>query len=159
MFIGKRVLNSELVETGLPVFSANTYEPFGYINSDIVKDFSTPSVIWGIDGDWMTNTLPSNYAFYPTDHCGVIRLKKSNVIEYKYLAWLLLQEGKKARFSRSYRASIDRVSQIKLAVPPYEKQKEFVAQVDVLEQQIAELESKLGAIDKEKQDIISKYLN
>ena len=159
LFIGKRVLNSELVKTGLPVYSANTFEPFGYINSDIVKDFSTPSVIWGIDGDWMTNTLPSNYAFYPTDHCGVIHLKKGNVIEYKYLAWLLLQEGKRARFSRSYRASIDRVSQIKITVPPYEIQKEVVAQVDALEQQIAELEFKLISIDKAKQNIISKYLN
>lgn len=85
--------------------------------------------------------------------------EKGNVIEYKYLAWLLLQEGKRARFSRSYRASIDRVSQIKITVPPYEIQKEVVAQVDALEQQIAELEFKLISIDKAKQNIISKYLN
>lgn len=159
MFIGKRVLNSELVESGMPVYSANVYEPFGYIDSNIIQDFSSPSVIWGIDGDWMTNTLPSEYKFYPTDHCGVIRLKKDDIIEYKYLAWLLFREGRNARFSRSYRASINRVSQIMITVAPFEKQNETIKKVDTLEKQISELEAKLITIDKVKKEIISKYLS
>lgn len=106
----------------------------------------------------MTNVFPAEYKFYPTDHCGIIRLKKDEIVEYKYLAWLLFKEGQKARFSRSYRASIDRVSQIAITVPPYQKQREVVSQVDVLEKQISELETKLVVIDKIKQEIISKYL-
>lgn len=158
VFIGKRVLNSELTESGIPVYSANVFEPLGHIDSDIVKDFSSPSVVWGIDGDWMTNYLPADYKFYPTDHCGVIRLKKDGIVECKYLAWLLLQEGRKARFSRSYRASIDRVSQLTITIPPNQKQKEVIVQVDNLEKQISDLKVRLVAINKVKQDVISKYL-
>lgn len=151
-------MNSELADRGLPVYSANVFDPFGYIGSDIVEDFSSPSVIWGIDGDWMTNTLPSGYKFYPTDHCGVIRLKREGIIEYKYLSWKLYQEGKKVRFSRTYRASIDRISQISLSLPPYARQKETAAQVEVLESRIAELEKRLAEIEGTKQKILAKYL-
>ena len=40
-----------------------------------MKDYSRPSVIWGIDGDWMVNIIPAGVPFYPTDHCGVLRIK------------------------------------------------------------------------------------
>ena len=152
------MLTGELTDRGLPVYSANVFEPFGYIGSDLVKDFSVPSVIWGIDGDWMTNAFPSGYQFYPTDHCGVIRLKKEGIIEYKYLSWKLYREGAKVRFSRAYRASLDRIGQITFAVPPYDKQREAVSQVISLENRISELEKKLAEADGAKQRIIAKYL-
>ena len=73
--IGKRILNKQLVADGsVPVYSANVIEPFGYIDELLITDFSVPSVLWGIDGDWMTNYMPENIEFYPTDHCGFIRL-------------------------------------------------------------------------------------
>ena len=74
--IGNRVLSSEVDDTGsIPIFSANVYEEFGKINKQNITDFSSPSVIWGIDGDWMVNYIDKNHPFYPTDHCGVLRMQ------------------------------------------------------------------------------------
>ena len=54
--IGRRVLSSEVHDaSGYPVFSANVKEPFGYIDRLLIDDFSSGSVLWGIDGDWMTS--------------------------------------------------------------------------------------------------------
>lgn len=70
--IGNRVLSDEVVENGsIPIYSANVFEEFGKIDKQNITDFSMPSILWGIDGDWMVNILPANKPFYPTDHCGV----------------------------------------------------------------------------------------
>jgi len=57
----------------------------------LIKNFDTPSVLWGIDGDWMVNCLPAGIAFYPTDHCGVLRVKNGAMNE-RYLAYVLRKE-------------------------------------------------------------------
>jgi restriction endonuclease S subunit len=49
--IGKRVLSDEVTAKGIPVFSANVFEPFGLIDTYLITDFSVSSVLWGIDGD------------------------------------------------------------------------------------------------------------
>lgn len=90
--IGKRVLKNEFVKNGkIPVYSANVMEPFGSIDASLITDFSTPSVLWGIDGDWMVNYMPAGYPFYPTDHCGVLRVD-TGIIHPRYLAFVLEQE-------------------------------------------------------------------
>ena len=77
--IGNRVLSDEVVSDGsIPIYSANVFEEFGRINKQNITDFSLPSIIWGIDGDWMVNIIPKNQPFYPTDHCGVLRIKNNN---------------------------------------------------------------------------------
>lgn len=74
------MLNKQLSpDAETPVYSANVKEPFGYIDDLLITDFSVPSVLWGIDGDWMTSYMPENEKFYPTDHCGVLRCKTADV--------------------------------------------------------------------------------
>ncbi|MBQ9469168.1 MAG: N-6 DNA methylase, partial [Clostridia bacterium] len=93
--IGQRVLNAELIAEGsIPVYSANVVKPFGYIDKLLNSDFSVPSVLWGIDGDWMTSYMPENRKFYPTDHCGVLRCKTEEV-NPRYLVHILEVEGRK----------------------------------------------------------------
>lgn len=159
MLIGKRILNKELKQTGTPVYSANVFDIFGYTDKVLLTDFNQESVVWGIDGDWNVNVLPKEYAFYPTDHCGVIRLKQDNIIEPKYLAYLLKIEGEKVKFSRTYRASIDRISQLSIIVPEYSKQKEVITKIKSIENQISELEDKLNDINNKKSNILLKHLN
>ena len=157
--IGKRVLNKQLVQNGkYPVYSANVTEPFGYIDELLIKDFSMSSVLWGIDGDWMTNYISENIEFYPTDHCGVLRCK-TNEIHPKYLAHVLDVEGAKLGFSRSYRASIDRVQGITFEVPDYQKQVDVVSEVEKIETKIIELEQKLESLSGKTAEIINSYLN
>ena len=103
--IGRRILNSEVSpEFTVPVYSANVFEPFGMIDRLLLTDFSKDSVLWGIDGDWMVNMIPSNTPFYPTDHCGVLRIKTDDVLP-KYMTYLLQKEGERVGFNRSYRMS------------------------------------------------------
>lgn len=52
--IGKRVLTHDLVlQDGIPVYSANVLELLVNIDKSLIEDFSIPSILWGIDGDWM----------------------------------------------------------------------------------------------------------
>ncbi|MFN4364643.1 restriction endonuclease subunit S [Chryseobacterium hispalense] len=156
--IGKRVLKNEFVENGkIPVYSANVIEPFGNIDKLLIEDFSKPSVLWGIDGDWMVNHLPKDYPFYPTDHCGVLRVKDNSINE-KYLAFILEKEGKAFEFSRTKRASIDRIQGIKIAVPPLSEQQKLVSEIEKIEEKIKVIESEIAEIPKQKEAVLKKYL-
>jgi type I restriction enzyme M protein len=156
--IGKRVLSDEVNADGkIPVYSANVFEPFGFIDKYLISDFSIPSVLWGIDGDWMVNFMPVDKPFYPTDHCGVLRVKKAEVLP-KYLVWLLNNEGKKIGFSRTLRASIDRIEGITIKVPPLSAQQKIVSEIEKIETQIAVLEQEVAEIPKQKEEILKKNI-
>lgn len=156
--IGKRIVEKELVSNGeIPVYSANVLEPFGYIDKLLITDFSVPSVLWGIDGDWMTNFMPKDMNFYPTDHCGVLRCL-TNDIHPRYLTHILEVEGKKIGFSRNYRASIERIEGIRISVPDIAEQEKVISQVTALEQQIAILQKKLVQLSGKTIEILNSYL-
>ena len=88
----------------------------------------------------MVNTLDKNIPFYPTDHCGVLRLKDNTKLLENYVAYALKKQGTEYGFSRSKRASIDRIETIKIPVPDIEEQKKIVAKVLPLEAEIATLQ-------------------
>ena len=159
--IGKRVLANQIEEQAkdgyLPVYSANVFDIFGYINDSIIDNFELPCVLWGIDGDWMTNYLPKNYKFYPTDHCGYIRTK-TNEINPKFLTWLLYQAGQRERFSRSHRASIERIKNLTLSFPSIDIQNAVVEQVIIFENQIKDLQNVINEAHDKKRVIIESYL-
>ena len=159
VFIGKRVLNKQLSSKAqFPVISANVREPFGYIAHLLITDFSTPSVLWGIDGDWMTSYFPENEKFYPTDHCGVLRCKTDDV-NPRYLTHILEREGAKIGFSRAYRASIDRIKGISFFVADRKTQDEIVNQIKTIEAKITRLEADLRELNGKPAEILRRYLN
>lgn len=132
-------------------------EPFGYIDKLLIEDFSCDLILWGIDGDWMVNFFAKEQPFYPTDHCGVLRILTDEV-NPRYMAHVLEAEGRKMNFSRSYRASIDRVEGITFTVPAIDKQNEVAAKVKELEQKIFDAEQRLASISGKKEAVIKKYL-
>lgn len=157
--IGRRVLKSELKKDGAyEVFSANVFEPFGRIDSSQLTDFSMPSVLWGIDGDWMVNYLQADRPFHPTDHCGVIKVFDENVILPKYLVYPLLKAGEHERFSRANRASTERIKALTIQVPSIDIQKETVSKVIEIENEINTLKQKMKEYKFQKQVILDKYL-
>lgn len=158
-FIGRRVLKKEVDTPGanIPIFSANVFEPFGLIDKLFIKDFSEPSVLWGIDGDWMVNYIPANYQFYPTDHCGVIRIKTKEV-NPRYLTWALNEAGKEKRFSRSHRASTDRIKGISIKVPDIKTQNDLEKEVLKQEKIIDKARKIIENIAERKQAVLDKYL-
>jgi type I restriction enzyme M protein len=157
--IGKRVLKNEINQEGIgiPVFSANVFEPFGHINKELIKDFNRPSVLWGIDGDWMVNCLPKNIPFYPTDHCGVLRIK-GDTIHPKYVAWVLEKEGERVRFSRTNRASMDSMRGINVKAPSQDIQIKLIKEVEKREKKINASQEIINGIAKRKEEVIKSYL-
>jgi type I restriction enzyme M protein len=157
--IGKRVLKEELVPDGkIPVISANVFVPFGVIDELLIEDFSKPSVLWGIDGDWMVNYIPKDYPFYPTDHCGVLRVK-GNLINERYLAFALEKEGRGVGFSRTNRASIERIQGIRISAPPLPEQERFVSQIQEIETKIQILQREIVESPTKKEAVLKKWLN
>lgn len=157
--IGKRVTASEIEKTekGMPVYSANVFEPFGYINKDLLKTFDRSSVIWGIDGDWMVNYIKENKPFYPTDHCGVLRVK-GNGINPRYFTLLLEKAGQEVHFSRNHRASINRIKGLSVNVPDKKIQNEMVNKIEKLEQKIKQAQAIIEKAPQEKQQILDNFL-
>lgn len=136
--IGNRVLSDEVVENGsTPIYSANVFEEFGRIDKQNLTDFSVPSILWGIDGDWMVNIIPANKPFYPTDHCGVLRIKTDDIIP-KYMALALQVEGEFERFSRSNRASTQRISNLVIQVPSVAEQQSIVDEIEDIDKKISD---------------------
>ncbi|EAK4924956.1 restriction endonuclease [Campylobacter jejuni] len=156
--IGKRVLNNELLENGqIPVYSANVLEVFGFVNKEILQDYDNDSVLWGIDGDWMVGFIPKNKKFYPTDHCGVLRVDVTK-INAKYISFILNEAGKKQGFSRKLRASIDRIKALRVKLPSLEFQDQIADITDKIEKKINEYKIELDRLEKEKEKILQKYL-
>ena len=158
-FIGRRVLQKGITkdESGIPIYSANVFDIFGYINKEFIKDFSLPSVLWGIDGNWMVNYMPENKPFFPTDHCGVIHIKNDE-IHPKYLTWALYRAGKEVKFSRTYRASTARVKGIIIKAPSKTIQDDIVLKIEKLETKMNEAKKVVDASKKLKEEILRKYL-
>ena len=157
--IGRRVLKSEIVKDGVyDVYSANVFEPFGKTSHSVLDDFSKPSVLWGIDGDWMVNYQKAEKPFNPTDHCGVIRVLYETVVNPKYLVYPLLKAGEIERFSRSNRASTERVKALSIMLPNIDTQNEVAQKLISMENEIAELKRKMQECIIKKQEILDKYL-
>ncbi|MDR1888015.1 MAG: N-6 DNA methylase [Zoogloeaceae bacterium] len=148
--IGQRVVETELESDGrVPVYSANVFEPVGHFSKLLLTDFSAPSVLWGIDGDWMVNFIPAGQPFYPTDHCGVLRVRTDKINPY-YLAYALEIEGKNQRFSRTLRASTGRIKSIRLGFPSKLEQDRIVSECEAVD---AECETARQTIEEAKAKI------
>lgn len=154
MIIGTRVVEGDslLKDDGkYPIYSANVYTEMGKTDEIFTKtnfeNFSLPSVIWGIDGDWMVNCIPENNPFYPTDHCGVLRVKNKNILP-EYVRYALNIEGRYERFSRTNRASIDRIKKLTLYIPTISIQEEIVKKINDIDNLIIEKKKNIKLYDK-----------
>ena len=139
------------------MYSANVFEPVGLIDKEILPDYDSDSIIWGIDGDWMVNIIAKGKAFYPTDHCGVLRCD-ANIVHPRYLAHIIEQEGIQMRFSRSHRASLDRIREIIFNAPEIELQNRLMLQIKKLQNEIENLEAKLPNMSEAISSIVEQYL-
>ena len=157
--IGKRVVQSELDEKGkMLVYSANIYEPVGKITREgILKDYNVPSVLWGIDGDWMVNFIEAKVPFYPTDHCGYIRVKNSQ-INPEYFSMALEAEGFKVEFDRTNRASIERISALLIEVPDISIQDDVVAKCRKYKDELVMIKEKKKKVLLKKESVFDSYI-
>jgi len=152
--IGRRVLKEELVSDGkIPVISANSSDIFGYINEEILTDYSRDSILWGIDGDWIVDIVEKNKKFFPTDHCGVVRIKNDDILP-QYFMYALLYEGNYERFSRTNRASTTAISKLTIAIPDVNVQKSFIGKANAI---VVKKNKKSNDIDSFDKKIFDKF--
>lgn len=74
------------------------------------------------------------------------------------MARVLEREGKQAGFSRSYRASLDRVGRFTFDVPDVRLQDEMMNEVLNLESEIRETKKRIEPLSGKKESIQKKYL-
>lgn len=114
--IGKRVIKKDLVDNGIPVFSANTSVPFGKIKESNNSDFDRPSLIWGIDGNFEWGYIPGNTVFANTDHCGRLQINDSNILS-EFVYYQLRESSSSYGFNRTYRASLTNIGEVSVSIP------------------------------------------
>jgi hypothetical protein len=115
--IGQRVLVSEHVKHGVPTYSANALTPFGNIRVSNLTNFSAPSLLWGIDGNFNWNLIPAGEVFATTDHCGRLQIL-SDRIDPEYVYWFLTATQDRYGFDRVYRASLDNMkAEVTVTIP------------------------------------------
>ena len=127
------------------------------IDKLLIDDFSKGSVLWGIDGDWMVNYIPAGVKFYPTDHCGVLRVDETKMNTH-FVMFMLDIAGQQAAFNRSSRASIDRIKSLSIPNVPLEVQNKVMAEVEEYETIIAEPQTKMSQCAEQKKQILKKYI-
>lgn len=116
--IGKRVLKKDIYNSKgtVPIFSANVKVPIGMHTNNIIQDFNNNFVLWGIDGDFEFNVIGRNKPFYPTDHCGFIRIKDNEILP-EYLMLQLEKSAKHYGFDRGLRSSIKNMKEVTVNIP------------------------------------------
>lgn len=58
--IWKRLLKKIFYKSEIFLFIVQMFLNLLVIEKSILKDFSTPSILWGIDGDFMVNIIKEN---------------------------------------------------------------------------------------------------
>jgi len=115
--IGKRVLRTEHITQGIPVFSANALIPFGAIEKTNLKNFDRPSLLWGIDGNFDWNLIPAGEKFATTDHCGRLQVL-DDLIDPAYVYSFLQATRQRYGFDRVFRASLQNVTaEVTVTIP------------------------------------------
>ena len=157
--IGKRVVQSELDDKGkMFVYSANVNEPVGKITRESILDnFDVPSVLWGIDGDWMVNFVDAKIPFYPTDHCGYIRVKNDK-INPEYFSMVLEKEGIMVGFDRTNRASIERISALVVKVPDISIQNDIVSKCRKYKKEMSSIKEKKMKVLLKKERVFDELI-
>jgi len=124
IFIGKRVLKSEVFNSQgtIPVYSANVSKSFGFLNESNINDFSHNFILWGIDGKFEFNIIPSGTIFATTDHCGVIKIKDKNILP-EYLLFELELQSHLLGFDRTLRSSLANMEDVVVKIPIDDKNK------------------------------------
>jgi len=156
--LGKRVVKTDLnqiINGTIPVYSANVKDPIGFYNRSHITNFNNDFVLWGIDGNFEFNAIPRNTPFFPTDHCGVIRILNDSILP-EYLMIQLENVKHKYGFDRELRASLKNMRGVSIKLPfnkdetlNIEKQKEVIEKYEY----IKELRDKITTYKQQLFDI------
>ena len=161
-FIGNRLIKKNIQDRAAPitVYSANVFDPFGWVGTSNVTDFTCPSLIWGIDGNFEVQYIPSVQFFATTDHCGTIQILDPSIVP-EYLLYVVGIVGDEARFTRSYRPSLTNMRELKVKIPVRQDGTfDFEAQLEIATAYTTakSKEKALLEIKQEFDEVFSRYI-
>ena len=133
-----------------PVYSSQTING-GEIGKIDTFDFDGEFVTWTTDGANAGTVFYRNGKFSITNVCGLIEIKDTSKLNYKFLFYWLSIEAKKHVHSGMGNAKLmsHQMAKIKLPVPPMEVQREIVRILDSFTLLTAELTAELTARKKQ----------
>ena len=133
-----------------PVYSSQTIND-GEIGKIDTFDFDGEFVTWTTDGANAGTVFYRNGKFSITNVCGLIEIKDTSKLNYKFLFYWLSIEAKKHVHSGMGNAKLmsHQMAKIKLPVPPLEVQREIVRILDYFTLLTAELTAELTARKKQ----------
>ncbi|MDD3012398.1 MAG: N-6 DNA methylase [Candidatus Gastranaerophilales bacterium] len=120
--IGKRLLKKDLFnnqnnpKANIPAYSANVFNPFGYVEKSNIQNFKNPYILWGIDGNFDFVFKARGEIFASTDHCGTIEIIDKNIYP-EYLLYAIYLKKYEYGFDRGLRASLENIKKINIDIP------------------------------------------
>ena len=161
-FIGKRLIKKNIQDPSRPItaYSANVFRPFGWVETSNVADFTCPTLLWGIDGEFDVQYIPAGEPFATTDHCGAIQILNPFIVP-DFLLYAVNKAADEARFTRSFRPSLSSMRELNVRIPvrgdgsfDEETQQEIAMAYTVARSK----ERALRALKQEVDDAFPKYL-
>lgn len=122
LIIGKRVLKKNIYQNrqGVPLFSANIRNPFGFVHTANAGNLKFGGCLWSIDSDFDCRGVAAGESYSITDHCGQVEIC-SDQIDPHYLARQIRQSGFDQGFNRDYRPSLGIMATLELDLPANNK--------------------------------------
>lgn len=129
-----------------PVYSSQTANN-GEIGKIRTFDYDGEYVTWTTDGANAGTVFHRTKKFSITNVCGLIRIKNTKVLNYKFLFYWLSIEAKKYVYSGMGNPKLmsNQIAKIPIPIPPLEIQQEIVRILDSFSMLTAELQTELQA--------------
>lgn len=129
-----------------PVYSSQTANN-GEIGKIRTFDYDGEYVTWTTDGANAGTVFHRTKKFTITNVCGLIRIKNTKVLNYKFLFYWLSIEAKKYVYSGMGNPKLmsNQIAKIPIPIPPLEIQQEIVRILDSFSMLTAELQAELQA--------------
>lgn len=129
-----------------PVYSSQTANN-GEIGKIRTFDYDGEYVTWTTDGANAGTVFHRTEKFSITNVCGLIRIKNTKVLNYKFLFYWLSIEAKKYVYSGMGNPKLmsNQIAKIPIPIPPLETQQEIVRILDSFSMLTAELQAELQA--------------
>lgn len=129
-----------------PVYSSQTANN-GEIGKIRTFDYDGEYVTWTTDGANAGTVFHRTKKFSITNVCGLIRIKNTKVLNYKFLFYWLSIEAKKYVYSGMGNPKLmsNQIAKIPIPIPPLEIQQEIVRILDSFSMLTAELQAGLQA--------------
>lgn len=143
-----------------PVYSSQTANN-GEIGKIRTFDYDGEYVTWTTDGANAGTVFHRTKKFSITNVCGLIRIKNTKVLNYKFLFYWLSIEAKKYVYSGMGNPKLmsNQIAKIPIPIPPLEIQQEIVRILDSFSMLTAELQTKLQAELQARKSQYEYYLN